>query len=72
MKSDVRIRGEHVHIQSVSQTNDGYATPVYCGRKMGQKTYGHPDGFQRREGALDMQLYVGRQLLDHVTLKKEY
>ena len=37
-----------------------------------KRNNGRPPGLRRREGTSDMQLYVGRQLLDYVPLQKNF
>ena len=50
--------------------NDGCATPSLRGGKVETEKHGSLVGLRRREGASDMQLYVGRQNLDYLPIQK--
>ena len=78
-KANVRMQ---IRFQSVSPpgecrsspfvAKDGHAAPGQCGRRVGKKKNGSPLGLRRRQGTSDLQLHVGRQLLDLVPLQKEF
>ena len=43
-----------------------------CGRRLDEEKKWHSLGHRRRRSTSNMQLYVGRQLLDDVTLERKF
>ena len=64
---DIKTAFDEARLRTVA--NDGSTTPCFCGRKVETEKRGSLVGLQRREEASDLQLYVGRQLLDYVPLQ---
>ena len=76
---DLRMRGEQFLIQSMSPlrkrrssqivAQGGRAAPGKCGGKLDKEKNGRPFRLGRTKSTSDMQLHVGRQLLDHAPLQ---
>ena len=76
----VRKRGEHFLVQLVSPprkrrssqivVKDGHAAPGKCGGELDKEKNGHPFVCGRAKGTSTLQLHVGRQLLDDMSLSE--